>query len=186
MKMENEFFKKAQNIVNDMAACRQGNQHHYIASLGRDSTVLEHTDLVCEAVAEIAPATTSAILTTVAYFHDCGKPAKKIYNPEKGLYQFIGHADESERIFRGMRDDFEFLSDEEFEQCAVLISTHESVGGRKAIRKYYNTYGDYLTRLHLVFRYCDIMGQNPEFAEPKLKELEEAWVVFEELREADL
>ena len=46
--------------------------------------------------------------------------------------------------------------------------------------------GDYLTRLHLVFRYCDIMGQNPEFAEPKLKELEEAWAVFEELREADL
>ena len=172
-----EFFC-VKEVLNE---CVQNNPHHCIHN--HYNTVWEHTALVIEAAKGFG----NRLLEVVALLHDAGKPEAKVWNEAKKCDQFIGHADVSRRIAEEIlnKEDFGFTNEEK-EAILTLIETHEAVGGKKAIRKYYNRYGDYMTRLHLIFRYCDIQGQNPEFAGSKMTELEDAWKFYDELSEAEI
>lgn len=162
-----------------MAQCVQHNPHHCVD--GKYTSVLEHTKLVYEALPENAP----VILKLTAILHDVGKPAVKTTD-EAGKDRFFNHAKASVEIADKLLSENTDLSEEEIAAVLTLIETHDNVGGIKAIKKYRNRHGDYLTRLHLVFRYADIMGKTPEERAGKLEELAEAFRCYETLAEADL
>lgn len=166
------------NYAEAMAQCVQHNPHHCVN--GHFTNVLEHTKLVYDALPECAP----EILKLTAILHDVGKPAVKTTD-EKGD-RFFNHAKASSEIADKLLHENTNLSEEDIAAVFTLIETHDNIGGLKAIKKYRNRHGDYLTRLHLVFRYADIMGQTPEFRAGKLDELAEAFRCYEELSEADL
>lgn len=161
-----------------MEQCVQHNPHHCVN--GHYTSVLEHTKLVYEALPENAP----VILKLTAILHDVGKPVVKTTD-EKGD-RFFNHAKASTEIAKEILRDLGYLSDDEINAVLVLVETHDNIGGMKAIRKFRNRHGDYLTRLHLVFRYADVMGQTPSERAGKLKELVEAFRCYETLTEADL
>lgn len=170
------------NILGDYATmmgnCVQHNPHHCVD--GKYTSVLEHTKLVYEALPESAP----EILRLTAILHDVGKPVVK--TTDEKCDRFFNHAKASVEIADKLLHENTDLSEEEIAAVLTLIETHDNVGGMKAIKKYRNRHGDYLTRLHLVFRYADIMGQTPEERAGKLEELAEAFRCYEELSEADL
>lgn len=170
------------NILGDYATtmdrCVQHNPHHCVN--GHYTSVLEHTKLVYKALPENAP----VLLKLTAILHDVGKPVVKTTD-EKGD-RFFNHAKASVEIADKLLRENTDLSDDEIDAVLVLIETHDNIGGMKAIKKYRNRHGDYLTRLHLVFRYADIMGQTPSERAGKLEELAEAFRCYETLAEADL
>ncbi len=162
--------------------CVQNNPHHCVN--GHNNTVLEHTRMVYEACRERYG--NNKILLTVSMLHDIGKSEVKEFCAKKGKDRFIGHPERSERIASNLLQDQEGFSWSENVMICNLIETHENVGGKKAIKKYFSRHGDYMTRLHLCFRYCDIMGHNPEVRAEKLEELEAAWKYYDELAEAEI
>ena len=166
------------NYAATMDRCVQHNPHHCVD--GHYTSVLEHTKLVYDALPESAP----EILRLTAILHDVGKPAVRTVD-EKGD-RFFNHAKASSEIADKLLHENTNLSEENIAAVLTLIETHDNIGGLKAIKKFRNRHGDYLTRLHLVFRYADIMGQTPEERAGKLEELAEAFRCYEALAEADL
>ena len=179
MKYENGYFY-------EMRRCEQRNPHHRVS--GHHTTVWEHTQLVENAVEKLLSADSEGgkLLRYVALLHDTGKPVVKTWDEAKSCDRFLKHADESVRIAEELLAEEAELTEEEKEMVIRLIETHESVGGMKAIRRYRNKYGDFMTRLHLTFRFCDVAGQNPALASDKLAELDAAWECYWQLAEEDL
>lgn len=150
--------------------CAQNNPHHIY-------TVGEHT---IRAVQEIEP---DKILRLTMLFHDFGKPRVKTTD-EEGIDHFYRHQLESEEIAGAVLRRLKF-DNETIRQVKKLVLCHDdhppltSAGVRHAA----NRIGEELFPQYLKVQRADILAQNPNTHEPKLRVLAEVERLYQKILE---
>ena len=127
------------------------------------------------------------LITRLAiFFHDIGKPYC-YQDDQDGTRHFKGHAkvgaDMTDSIMRRLRFD-----NKTRENVVQLIFYHDSTiePTKKSVRRWLNKIGkEQFVRL-LEIRRCDILGQNPGYAEERLNKLNEIKKVFDCVQEEKL
>lgn len=150
--------------------CEQNNPHH-IYSVG------EHT---IRAVQEAEP---DRVLRLAMLFHDFGKPLTKTTD-ENGIDHFYEHQAPGEelagKILRRLKFDNETIR-----QVKKLVYYHDYHPAKTpaGVRKAVNRIGKELFPLYLKVQRADILAQNPDTQEEKLKNLAEVERLWQKILE---
>lgn len=153
--------------------CEQNNPHH-IYSVG------EHT------IHALKHVEADRILRLSVLFHDFGKPEVKTTD-EEGIDHFKRHPLVSEELAREILKRLRF-DNETIRQVSKLVWCHDyhpslTLAG---VRRALNQIGEDLFPMYLKIQRADILAQNPDLQEPKLKALEKVSQLYEQiLKEKD-
>ena len=164
-------------VLPEFDACMntpQNNPHHC-------GTVGEHT------LKTLAGTEAEKTLRLAALFHDIGKPQTRTTD-EEGVDHFYCHAETgagmTDAILRRLKFD-----NETRRRVVRLVRTHDDlrdVSGARAVRRAVHRIGADIFPDYLKLRRADILAQNPAGQQEKLKALEEAERLYQEiLREKD-
>ena len=127
----------------------------------------------------------SSVLRWTMLLHDIGKPHTKTTD-EKGIDHFYGHGEKSvklaEKVLRRLKFD-----NKSIDRILHLIKWHDRPiePSKKSIRKAIRVLGEDIFSDWLEVKKADIAGQNPEYLQKRLEQLDEVSLMHKEIVEAN-
>lgn len=159
--------------VTAMFGCGQDTPYHIY-------DVWEHTLHVIDNVPPLIEMRMAALL------HDVGKPHCRTTD-ENGIGHFYGHADISADIAREIFDKYLRTSNSVSDRIIMLAANHDEtfIPTVKIMRRRLTKYGEETLRQLMQLSRADVMGQAPGLIDERLKKMDEAENVLENLLKSE-
>lgn len=155
--------------IKEMFGCEQDTPYHIY-------DVWEHTLHVIDNVPPVVEMRMAALL------HDVGKPHCRTTD-ENGIGHFYGHADISADIAKEIFDKYLRTSNVISDRIITLVKNHDEtfIPTDKIMRRRLTKYGEETLRQLMLLSRADVKGQAPNLIDERLRKIDEAENVLEDL-----
>ena len=162
-------------IMPEFIPCIGNSQNHPYHSYDIAEHILRSVDTI----------KSDKILRWTMLLHDIGKPVVKTTD-ESGIDHFYGHEKVSAKMGKAIMQRLKF-DNNSINTVNILIQYHDITinNNYKCIRKIVNKIGHELFNEFLLVRKADIMSQNPDKLDAGLRTLEDAKIIYEDIKNND-